>query len=49
MDGQSVITVTGLTLRGDGEGRIKGMHFQTFFGGNSSFPIQRVVSSPLHR
>lgn len=34
IDGVSVITVNGLQLRESTEGKIKGMHFQTFFGGN---------------
>lgn len=35
IDGQSVITATGLILRDPGasESRIRGLHFQTFFGG----------------
>ncbi|KAF8641434.1 hypothetical protein AX16_009947 [Volvariella volvacea WC 439] len=36
VDGKSVIEVTGLTLREgvDAQAKIKGMHFQTFFGGH---------------
>ncbi|KAJ3515018.1 hypothetical protein NLJ89_g2016 [Agrocybe chaxingu] len=34
IDGQSVIKTDGLTLRSSQDGKIKGMHFQTFFGGN---------------
>jgi Polysaccharide lyase 14 len=33
IDGISAISVSGLTLRDTEEGKIKGMHFQTFFGG----------------
>ncbi|PPQ78581.1 hypothetical protein CVT26_005321 [Gymnopilus dilepis] len=33
VDGNSVIKVEGLTIRTSDSGRIKGMHFQTFFGG----------------
>jgi hypothetical protein len=33
VDGNSVINVDGLTLRSSEAGKIKGMHFQTFFGG----------------
>ena len=35
IDGHSVITATGLILRDPGasESRIRGLHFQTFFGG----------------
>ncbi|KAF8963165.1 polysaccharide lyase family 14 protein [Flammula alnicola] len=36
IDGESVINVDGLTLRETEAGRIKGMHFQTFFGGHES-------------
>ncbi|KAF8161650.1 polysaccharide lyase family 14 protein [Crassisporium funariophilum] len=35
IDGNSVVHVDGLSLRESQAGRIKGMHFQTFFGGNS--------------
>jgi len=35
VNGVSVISVKGLTLRESEEGRIRGMHFQTFFGGHS--------------
>ncbi|TFY63945.1 hypothetical protein EVG20_g6115 [Dentipellis fragilis] len=35
VDGKSVISVDGLVLREDAESHIKGMHFQTFFGGDS--------------
>ena len=34
-DGNSVIDLDGLTLRDTEAGKIKGMHFQTFFGGMS--------------
>ncbi|KAJ3731567.1 hypothetical protein DFJ43DRAFT_1079557 [Lentinula guzmanii] len=34
IDGISVISVTKLTLRQSEKSRLKGMHFQTFFGGN---------------
>ncbi|KAJ7160157.1 polysaccharide lyase family 14 protein [Mycena filopes] len=34
VDGKSVINVTGLTLRDSDSARIKGAHFQTFFGGH---------------
>lgn len=33
MDGESVICVTDLVLRESEDGVIKGLHFQTFFGG----------------
>ncbi|KAI0030873.1 hypothetical protein K488DRAFT_79393 [Vararia minispora EC-137] len=33
VDGRSVIRVVGLRLREDAAARVKGMHFQTFFGG----------------
>ena len=33
IDGNSVINVDGLSLRETESGKIKGMHFQTFFGG----------------
>ncbi|KAA1476932.1 hypothetical protein DENSPDRAFT_867438 [Dentipellis sp. KUC8613] len=36
VDGKSVISVDGLILREDAESQIKGMHFQTFFGGHST-------------
>ncbi|KDQ56220.1 polysaccharide lyase family 14 protein [Jaapia argillacea MUCL 33604] len=35
IDGESVIHVTNLTLRESTEAYIQGLHFQTFFGGNS--------------
>lgn len=35
VDGNSVIDIDGLTLRDTEAGKIKGMHFQTFFGGTS--------------
>lgn len=35
IDGESVIYATGLTIRQSEGGRIRGMHFQTFFGGQS--------------
>jgi hypothetical protein len=35
IDGNSVIDLDGLTLRDTEAGKIKGMHFQTFFGGMS--------------
>ncbi|KAL0950898.1 hypothetical protein HGRIS_007657 [Hohenbuehelia grisea] len=35
MDGVSAISVSGLTLRDSAESHIKGMHFQTFFGGHT--------------
>ncbi|KDR72249.1 hypothetical protein GALMADRAFT_229073 [Galerina marginata CBS 339.88] len=34
MDGKSVMEIDGLTFRESEAGRIKGMHFQTFFGGH---------------
>jgi len=34
IDGNSVIKVDGLTIRTTENGKIKGMHFQTFFGGH---------------
>ncbi|KAJ7643707.1 polysaccharide lyase family 14 protein [Roridomyces roridus] len=34
VDGESVISVSGLTLRDSDKSRIKGAHFQTFFGGH---------------
>ena len=34
-DGNLVIDLDGLTLRETEAGKIKGMHFQTFFGGMS--------------
>ena len=37
MDGKSVINVDGLVLRESDESKIKGMHFQTFFGGKLNF------------
>ncbi|KAI0043009.1 polysaccharide lyase family 14 protein [Auriscalpium vulgare] len=36
IDGQSVIRIDGLSLRDDAASRIQGLHFQTFFGGNSA-------------
>jgi hypothetical protein len=36
VDGSSVICVKGLLLCDSDDGRIKGMHFQTFFGGEDS-------------
>ncbi|KAJ7574448.1 hypothetical protein C8J56DRAFT_1008035 [Mycena floridula] len=36
IQGKSVIYVDGLTLRDSSEGRIKGMYFQTFFGGHTA-------------
>ncbi|VDB91484.1 unnamed protein product [Peniophora sp. CBMAI 1063] len=35
IDGRSLFRVDGLTLREDASARIKGMHFQTFFGGST--------------
>ncbi|EPQ55441.1 hypothetical protein GLOTRDRAFT_138978 [Gloeophyllum trabeum ATCC 11539] len=35
IDGTSVICVKGLTLRDDAASHVKGLHFQTFFGGSS--------------
>ncbi|KZV69804.1 polysaccharide lyase family 14 protein [Peniophora sp. CONT] len=35
IDGRSLFCVNGLTLREDPASRIKGMHFQTFFGGST--------------
>ena len=37
IDGVSVIHAVGLVLREDVESHIKGMHFQTFFGGEPLF------------
>ncbi len=37
LDGKSVINVDGLVLRESDESKIKGMHFQTFFGGKLNF------------
>ena len=37
-NGHSVIRVGGLTLRVSADSLIKGMHFQTFFGGKPSNP-----------
>jgi len=34
INGTSVINISGLILREEEESHIKGMHFQTFFGGN---------------
>ncbi|KAF9553143.1 polysaccharide lyase family 14 protein [Agrocybe pediades] len=34
VDGESVIKCDGLSFRSEKDGKIKGMHFQTFFGGN---------------
>lgn len=36
IDGVSVILISGMTLREVDGGRIRGMHFQTFFGGKYS-------------
>jgi len=36
LDGASVLCVKDLLLCESDEGRIKGMHFQTFFGGSDS-------------
>lgn len=33
VDGERAISVDGLTLRDSGKSIIKGMHFETFFGG----------------
>ncbi|KAI0320561.1 hypothetical protein OF83DRAFT_567460 [Amylostereum chailletii] len=35
VDGKSVIHATGLSLRDDPTSHVKGMHFQTFFGGHT--------------
>lgn len=35
IDGKSVISVDKLTWRDSEENKIKGMHFQTFFGGHT--------------
>ncbi|KAK0202648.1 hypothetical protein DFS33DRAFT_1262952 [Desarmillaria ectypa] len=35
IDGKSVISVHGLTMKMSNDSRIKGMHFQTFFGGRT--------------
>ena len=50
IDGVSVIHATGLILREDMEAHIKGLHFQTFFGGGSSiifFYILTVINAWL--
>ncbi|KAF9483184.1 polysaccharide lyase family 14 protein [Pholiota conissans] len=36
IDGESVMSVGGLQLRESADGKIKGMHFQTFFGGHGN-------------
>lgn len=36
VDGKNVISVGGLVFREDVESKVKGMHFQTFFGGTST-------------
>ncbi len=35
IDGKTVISVHGLTIKMSKDAKIKGMHFQTFFGGTS--------------
>jgi hypothetical protein len=47
VDGKSVISVSGLILR-DQEGadaRIKGLHFETFFGGTATSALSPCLSS----
>ena len=48
INGVSVIHATGLILREDMEAHIKGLHFQTFFGGESPFfeNLLTVLSAP---
>lgn len=45
IDGNLVIDLDGLCLRETEAGKVKGMHFQTFFGG--TLPILYGVSSPI--
>jgi hypothetical protein len=47
VDGTSVICVKGLLLCDSDEGRIKGMHFQTFFGGEDSMMTSSIFI--IHR
>jgi len=35
VDGDCVINIEGVTFRDTEAGKIKGMHFQTFFGGHN--------------
>lgn len=50
IDGKKVIQVRGLELRCTAEGRIQGMHFQTFFGGRSRFVLIMLhISALLNR
>lgn len=43
VDGKSFIDLDGLTLRDTETGKIKGMHFQTFFGG---MRLKRLLFQP---
>lgn len=59
VDGKNVISVRGLVFREDSESKVKGMHFQTFFGGTSTFQMSYPFTlghgrllptkSPVHR
>ena len=44
VSGTSVISVRGLTLRSRPTSRVKGLHFQTFFGGESSQALDACFS-----
>lgn len=37
VNGESVISVTGLSMRNVSDSLVQGMHFQTFFGGTHSY------------
>lgn len=45
IDGESVISIEGLSFRDDESSYIKGMHFSTFFGGKCSLNL---VLNPIH-
>ena len=45
VDGESVVCVSGLILRDEksADAKIKGMHFQTFFGGTAGQPTYLMI------
>jgi hypothetical protein len=47
INGTSVINVSGLMLREDEASHIKGMHFQTFFGGRHFIRPHRPFRVPM--
>ena len=45
MDGKSVIKCDQLSFRYENEAKIKGMHFQTFFGGVQFFLVDAKIDA----